>query len=121
MTTAQTLLTIAVIAAGTMLTRFAPFLLLRGRENTKARAPDDPACVRDRVRRHGSDTGAQVDGRRQAAESEAARRRRGRDAAPRRQEPEMSTAALLPRLFERLAEALFRDFPGESGRTIRVR
>ena len=32
MTTAQTLLTIAVIAAGTMLTRFAPFLLLRGRE-----------------------------------------------------------------------------------------
>ena len=29
MTTAQTLLTIAVIAAGTMLTRFAPFLLLR--------------------------------------------------------------------------------------------
>ncbi len=32
MTTAQTFLTIAVIAAGTMLTRFAPFLLLRGRE-----------------------------------------------------------------------------------------
>ncbi|MDP8994648.1 MAG: DUF4136 domain-containing protein, partial [Pseudomonadota bacterium] len=34
---------------------------------------------------------------------------------------EMSAATPRATVVERLAEALFRDFPGESGRTIRIR
>lgn len=39
----------------------------------------------------------------------------------RAREPLAAGAAVSPALVQRLASALFRDFPGESGRTIRVR